>query len=255
MTLPRLYLPRPLERGALCDPTPDQARYLGTVLRMREGDPLLVFNGTGQEYGAVLRRGPAGILLEITDRRTEPAAGIDITLCQAIPKAEKLDGIVRHATELGVSRIIPFFAERSVPRWPEAKSRLKRERWQKIALEGARQSGRTDIPEIGPVVPFDEMLRSGRPGSLGLILWEGETELGIREVFRDPRHDGVGAFHLAIGPEGGFGHEEIERAQRAGFLSVSLGRRVLRVETAALTVLALVQYEKGALGGGGENAP
>ena len=255
MTLPRLYLPRPLESGNLCDPTPDQARYLGTVLRMREGDPLLVFNGTGQEYGAVLRVRPGGILLEITDQRTEPAAGIDITLCQAIPKAEKLDGIVRHATELGVSRIIPFFAERSIPRWPEAKSRLKRERWQKIALEGARQSGRTEIPEIGPVVPFDEMLRSARPGALGLILWEGETELGIREVLRPPRYEGTKAFHLVVGPEGGFGHEEIEQAHRAGFLSVSLGRRVLRVETAALTVLALIQYESGALGGGRESAP
>jgi 16S rRNA (uracil1498-N3)-methyltransferase len=246
VTIPRLYLPRPLEQGAFYAAAADQARYMKTVLRMKEGDPVLIFNGTGREYEAVIRRQTAeGVELEVTGSRVLPSAGIHITLCQAIPKAEKMDGIIRHATELGAERIIPFFAERSVPRWrPEQLSR-KRERWEKIAIEASRQCGRSDITEIGEIVTFERMLHDVPENSLRLIPWEGETTRGIREVLRDPARDGIRDFTLVIGPEGGFSMEEIEGASQAGFLSVSLGKRVLRVETASLAVLAILQYEKG----------
>ena len=246
MTIPRLYLPRPLETGAVCAAAADQARYLKTVLRMREGDPLLIFNGTGWEYKAVIRRRTAdGIELEITGRRALPAAEIHVTLCQAVPKAEKMDGIIRHATELGAERIVPFLAERSVPRWQSEQLPRKRERWQKIAVEASRQCGRPDIPEIGEIVTFERMLRDVPESGLRLIPWEEETKTGIREILRDPARSGLKEFVLVIGPEGGFSAGEIELARQAGFLSVSLGKRVLRVETASLAVLAIFQYEKG----------
>lgn len=246
MTIPRLYLPRPLETGAVCAAAADQARYLKTVLRMREGDPLLIFNGTGWEYKAVIRRQTAdGIELEITGRRALPAAEIHVTLCQAVPKAEKMDGIIRHATELGAERIVPFLAERSVPRWRPEQLPRKRERWQKIAVEASRQCGRPDIPEIGEIVTFERMLRDVPESGLRLIPWEEETKTGIREILRDPARSGMKEFVLVIGPEGGFSAGEIELARQAGFLSVSLGKRVLRVETASLAVLAIFQYEKG----------
>jgi 16S rRNA (uracil1498-N3)-methyltransferase len=177
------------------------------------------------------------------------ADGLEITLCQALPKAEKMDGIIRHATELGVGRIIPFIGGRSIPRWPEEKWPQKRERWQKIALDAARQSGRIDIPEIGGIASFTEMLDSARNAEMKLIPWEEESGRGIREVLQDPKYAGMKSSHLVIGPEGGFDKEEIDRARAAGFLSVSLGKRVLRVETAALAVLAILQYERGALSG------
>jgi 16S rRNA (uracil1498-N3)-methyltransferase len=249
VTIPRIYLPQSLETGDACAVTAEQARYLGSVLRMREGEPLLVFNGTPWEYEAVVRQAAEGMAVEITGRRAMPAGGIEITLCQAIPKAEKMDGIIRHATELGVGRIVPFLAERSIPRWPAAKWPQKRERWQKIALEAARQSGRIDIPEIAGIASFAEMLEAARNGEMKLIPWEEEAGLGIREILRDPKYDGMRSFHLIIGPEGGFGNGEINQARTAGFISVSLGKRVLRVETAALAVLAILQYERGALGG------
>ena len=246
MTIPRLYLPRPLETGAVCAAAADQARYLKTVLRMREGDPLLIFNDTGWEYKAVIRRQTAdGIELEITGRRALPAAEIHVTLCQAVPKAEKMDGIIRHATELGAERIVPFLAERSVPRWRPEQLPRKRERWQKIAVEASRQCGRADIPEVGEIVTFERMLRNVPESGLRLIPWEEETKTGIREILRDPARAGMTEFVLVIGPEGGFSAGEIELARRAGFLSVSLGKRVLRVETASLAVLAVLQYEKG----------
>ena len=246
MTIPRLYLPRPLETGAVCATAADQARYLKTVLRMREGDPLLIFNGTGWEYKAVIRRQTAGEMeLEITGRRALPADEIHVTLCQAVPKVEKMDGIIRHATELGAERIVPFLAERSVPRWQPEQLPRKRERWQKIAVEASRQCGRPDIPEIGEIVTFERMLRDVPESGLRLIPWEEETKTGIREILRDPSRSEMKEFVLVIGPEGGLSAGEIELARQAGFLSVSLGKRVLRVETASLAVLAILQYEKG----------
>jgi 16S rRNA (uracil1498-N3)-methyltransferase len=246
VTIPRLYLPRPLETGAVCFAAADQARYLKTVLRMKEGDPLLIFNGTDWEYEAVIRRQTAeGMELEITGRQRLPAAGIHVTLCQAVPKAEKMDGIIRHATELGAERIVPFLAERSIPHWRPEQLPRKRERWQKIAVEASRQCGRSDIPEVGEIVTFERMLRDVPESGLRLIPWEEETTTGIREILRDPARAGVTEFILVIGPEGGFSTEEIVQARRVGFLSVSLGKRVLRVETASLAVIAILQYEKG----------
>lgn len=235
--------------------TAHQARYLETVLRMREGDALSVFNGTAWEYDAVLRRTEEGVALEIGDRRPVPACGIDITLCQAIPKADKMEAIIRHATELGAGRIVPFFAERSVPRWSAAQSERKRERWQKIAIEAARQCGRTDIPEIAEVAAFSQMLQAVRSEDLNLICWEEESAMGIREVLRAPGREGITSFLVVIGPEGGFDGDEVAQALSAGCLSVSLGKRVLRVDTAAAAVLAILQYERGAIGAAGKGGP
>ncbi|MBU2054315.1 MAG: 16S rRNA (uracil(1498)-N(3))-methyltransferase [Proteobacteria bacterium] len=249
MTIPRIYLPRPLKTGDVCAAAADQARYLRAVLRMREGDPLLVFNGSGREYEAVIRQATAeGTTLIITGELNAPEGLIEITLCQAVPKAEKMEAIIRHATELGASRIIPFVAKRSVPRWPAEKSPLKRARWQKIAVEASRQCGRADIPEIGEIVTFEQMLLSARPEGLNLIFWEEESARGVREVLRDPGQTGMTSFLLVIGPEGGFEKDEIDLALQAGFFSVSLGKRVLRVDTAAVAVLAVIQYERGFLG-------
>jgi 16S rRNA (uracil1498-N3)-methyltransferase len=250
VTLPRIYLPRPLETGDICPATEEQTRYLKTVLRMDTGDPLVIFNGTSWEYDAVIRcASPEGIGLEITGMRPVPVSELEVTLCQAIPKAEKMDAIIRHATELGVGRIIPFFAKRSVPRWPAEKSPRKRARWQQIAVEACRQCGRTDIPEIGGIVTFMEMLQLGYPGGLNLICWEEEPANGFREALRCSGNEGMKSFLVIIGPEGGFEKDEIDQARQAGFLSVSLGKRVLRVDTAAVAVLAVLQYERGALSG------
>lgn len=260
MTTPRIYLPVFVAKGDICRTTEDQARYLGAVLRMREGDGVTVFNGAGAEYETVIRRfADKSVELEIVQRRDIPVAGHYLTLCQAIPKAEKMDGIIRHATELGANRIIPFLSARSIPRWkasPGEKAGLhKLERWRKIAVEACRQSGRSDVPEITDILSFADMLAFFPGEGLKLIPWEEETSLSIRDVFRKERsadsrstaslrHDmDFKTIALAIGPEGGFSVDEIQQARRHGFLSVSLGRRVLRVETASLAALAVVQYE------------
>ncbi len=249
MSIPRIYLPYPVETGDLFAATAQQARYLKTVLRLKAGDPLFVFNGTAWEFKAVVRQTADGLAMEINGKRPVSSDEIEITLCQAIPKAEKMEAVIRHATELGAGRIIPFFAKRSIPRWTPEKSPLKRERWQRIAVEASRQCGRTDIPEIGEIASFTEMLRSCQPESINLICWEEETARGIRDLLRDSRYRGVKKFLVIVGPEGGFDRDEISQARPVGVLSVSLGKRVLRVDTAAAAVLSILQYEKGALGG------
>jgi len=249
MSIPRIYLPHSIETGDVCIATAEQGRYLKNVLRMRAGESLRVFTGTGREFEAVIRQTQEGLALEIGEKHSTAADGIEIILCQALPKADRMETIIRHATELGAGRIIPFHAQRSIPRWPEEKSPQKRQRWQKIAVEAARQCGRTDIPEIGQIVSFTEVLRSSPPGWLNLIFWEEESARGIREVLQDPKYEATTGFLLVVGPEGGFDKKEIDQASQAGFLSVSIGKRILRVDTAASAVTAIVQYEKGALGG------
>lgn len=246
MTIPRIYLAGPLERGDIRTAAADQARYLGTVLRLKEGDPLLVFNGTGWEYRAIIgRRTAEGIELAITEKSLLPSCRIEITLCQGLPKADKMDGIVRRATELGAARIIPFSAARSVPRWQPAQLPRKQERWQKIAGEASRQCGRPDIPEVGEIVSFEQMLQNIPDRGLRLIPWEEERETGIGSILCDPARTGTREFVLVIGPEGGFSPGEIEAARQAGFVPVSLGERVLRVDTASVAALAILQYEMG----------
>lgn len=244
MSMTRIYLPNTGETGALCKVTTDQARYLTTVLRMKQGDPLRIFDGKGWEYDAIIgRQTAAGIDLEITGRHAAPVAEIHITLCQALPKGDKLDGIIRHATELGVERIIPFFAERSVPHLDPQRVSRKRQRWHKIAVDASRQCGRSDIPAIGEIMTFETMLRAVPEKGLRLIPWEAERTTRIKTILKNPALYDTKEFIIVIGPEGGFTAEEIEKAQHAGFLSVSLGKRVLRVETASLALLSILQYE------------
>jgi 16S rRNA (uracil1498-N3)-methyltransferase len=243
MTTPRIYLPVLLEKGDVCRTTEDQAHYLASVLRMKEGDSLIVFNGSGTEYDTIIQEFTKnGAGLSVVQRRDISITNVHITLCQAIPKANKLDAVIRHATELGVNRIIPFFSTRSVPRWDASQSLHKQQRWRKIAVEACRQSGRADIPEVADIVTFTDMLSSLPPHGLKLIPWEGETEVSIHDILRNNITISRGII-LAIGPEGGFSAEEIEQAQGRGFVSVSLGKRVLRVETASLAALAVIQYE------------
>ena len=243
MTTPRIYLPVFLQKGDACHTTEDQAHYLASVLRMKEGESLSVFNGSGTEYETIIEEFTKNSArLSVVQKREISLINVHATLCQAIPKANKLDAIIRHATELGANRIIPFFSTRSVPRWDSSQSSHKQQRWRRIAVEACRQSGRADIPEVADIVPFTDMLSSLPPDGLKLIPWEGETKVFIRDVLRNNEKTSRGII-LAIGPEGGFSTQEIEQAKGSGFVSVSLGKRVLRVETASLAALAVIQYE------------
>jgi 16S rRNA (uracil1498-N3)-methyltransferase len=250
LTLPRIFLPLPLDVGALCPLRKEDQTYIKSVLRLKKDDHLVVFDGQGHEYQAVIVSMLRDrIVVEILKKYPHQDKSFHITLLQALPKAGKMDFIIQKAVELGVDRVVPFQSARSIPRLTENRKMQKISRWQKIAVEAARQCGRSDVPAVGPCVDFDEILE-GRQQGLKIIFWEEETQNGLRDVLR--RQEAVSAeeFSVIVGPEGGFLKEEVDRARQAGFQSVSIGRQILRVETAVLAILAILQYEKGILGTG-----
>jgi 16S rRNA (uracil1498-N3)-methyltransferase len=256
VAIPRIYNPRTLSEGAPADLGEEYCAYLRDVLRLKEGDNLTLFDGLGHEYTAVIRGfSSGGVQLKVITKGEIRLPETRITLAQSLPKGSKMEFIIQKATELGVSRIVPFISSRSIPRLTGDRAAGKAARWRKIAVEASRQCGRGDVPEVGEIVSFDEMLRSADGDVLRIILWEGEAQRGIREILTDERHAGANGFCIVIGPEGGFSWKEIEKARQSGFLSASLGRLILRTETAPLAVLSILQYEKGLFGTVQEDIP
>ena len=164
-----------------------------------------------------------------------------------------MDVIVRGAAELGADVIIPFAAQRSVSRIAGEKSQLKAARWQKIALEAARCCRSTQITDVRPIASFEDMLARADRQALKIIFWEEEDQKSIKDVFVDQALAKAKDIFIIVGPEGGFSKDEISKAKEAGFITVSLGKQILKVETAALAIISIIQYEKGifsnALGG------
>ena len=246
MTVPRIYFPRIAGDGADIELGRENLRYVKSVLRMKKGDLLTLFAGTGWEYETIIRRlSTEGIVVEVTGKSFSRGRGIYLTLMQSLPKANKMDFIVQKATELGADRIVPFHSVRSVPRISSEKIPSKVMRWRNIAVEAARQCGRTDIPEICGIVSFEEAILWPGMETLKMIFWEEEFERSIKQVLNDTQYEGIKDVCAIIGPEGGFTKEEVVNAGEKGFVSVSLGKQVLKVETAAVAVLSIIQYEMG----------
>ena len=149
--------------------------------------------------------------------------------------------VVQKATELGAIRIIPVMMERSIPKFDKDKEQAKVNRWQKIAKEAAEQSGRLIIPFVDPVKPFKDLFLLKKDSDLCVLLWEMEKENMIKKVLQE--HRGIKNLLVEIGPEGGFSHEEVESAKAAGFITASLGSRIVRTETASIAVLSILEYE------------
>jgi 16S rRNA (uracil1498-N3)-methyltransferase len=226
-------------------------RYLTRVLRLDVGAVVTLFDGKSVEATArIVRIGPRALELKIEERR--PVAGIDrphVTVIQGLAKGDKIDIVVQKATELGVARVIPVTTARAVARLDAGAMRTvsRRARWQKIAREAARQSGRLDVPEVESVTALSTALLASPKDALKLLLWEGARQTSLRSQL-PPKDESPQQIVIAIGPEGGFTVEEVEAARHAGFAAVGLGPRILRTETAALVVLSILGYALGDLG-------
>ncbi|MFQ5808849.1 MAG: 16S rRNA (uracil(1498)-N(3))-methyltransferase [Armatimonadota bacterium] len=224
------------------------AHHLGLVLRLTPGDTFVAVDEFGREHTAsvelVRRDLITGRVVETRTPDVEPKARI--VLAQAVPKAKKMDLIAQKCTELGVGVIIPMTTERVIPQSDEAKARQRRERWQRIATEASRQSHRTVIPEVRPIVAFDEALQELAAMDLCLLFSEAEERRPLRQVLGHGIQ--VSSLGIVIGPEGGFSVAELEAATEAGAVPVTLGPRILRTETAALAALTIALYELGEMG-------
>ncbi|MCD6485890.1 MAG: 16S rRNA (uracil(1498)-N(3))-methyltransferase [Syntrophobacterales bacterium] len=249
MAIPRIYNPQELREGISSELGKEYFAYIKDVLRLRKGDELILFDGMGHEYRTVIRDFYShNVCLDIIGKEAIKLPVTRITLAQSLPKGSKIEMIIQKSTELGATRIVPFTSSRSIPRLTGARATGKTARWRKIAIEASRQCGRGDVPEVSEIVSFDKMLSVSEGHDLRIILWEAEQKLGIREILTDEKHTGADSFFIVIGPEGGFSWEEIEKARQCGFIAASLGRLILRTETAPLAILSILQYEKGVFG-------
>jgi len=226
-----------------------EANHMINVLRLKAGDRVLLFDGTGREYAADIQALSSGeVQLSVLNSRPGVAESpARITVAQGFLKDKKMDTLIRQLTELGINRWVPFFGVRSVAR-PDAARLANREiRWRKIANEALKQCRRTQSPTIEPAADFSAVLQLAASAAVKLIFWEAEsTPLRIDASGAISKGD----VFMILGPEGGFTENEIEQARRAGFKSVSLGPRILRAETAALAASALAQFLFGDLGDG-----
>lgn len=253
MTRRRFYAPQRAFDSSLTRVTlaTDEARHLREVLRLKIGDEAYVFNGEGKEFRCRVedtRRDAAHLLVIGEVEAARPESPLHLTLAVALLKAQKFDLVIQKAIELGVSGVVPVITNRADVRLRDESDVTKRmARWQRIALEAAKQSGRAAVPVISEPVSFETLIRDAnvRPGSRRLLFSErgGQPLLETKELLA------AKGFPLIalVGSEGGWSDEELTTAQEAGWKIVTLGGRTLRAETAAIAVAVLLQHLAGDL--------
>jgi 16S rRNA (uracil1498-N3)-methyltransferase len=238
----RFFIPSANIHAARATLTGQELAHLRRVLRLTVGDSVTLFDDQGLEHEALIRRldldqAELEILRSQQTGRESPLA---LVLTLGLTKGEKMDFVVEKATELGVTAIQPFTSSFTVPRFDAKKIAQRGERWRKIALSAAKQSGRTRVPEILPLCPFTFLIDRAPASQLKILFWEQETAQTLRQLHgSSPDAKDV---CVVIGAEGGLSRAEAELAQARGFYRVHLGRRILRAETAAVAALSLVQY-------------
>ena len=241
----RLYVDSRIRRGRDLRLGPEQAHYLGRVLRMKTGSELTVFDGSGDEFPALVTAfRKDGATLEPGDPvRRDLESPLRIRLVQGVSRGERMDFVVQKATELGVSDIQPVLTDRSVVRLDAERAERRQAHWRKIAISACEQCGRNRLPTIAAALPLGDFLAPEGDASLRISLSpEGPNRLGTLDA------PGEGPVELLVGPEGGLSEAEADYASSCGFRPISVGPRILRTETAALTAIALIQARWGDIG-------
>jgi len=235
------YIERSQINGTTATITGEEAQHISRVLRMKKGDNVTLCDGEGTFYEAVLSDfSDKTVTAEISSsRRAETEPFTEITIFQGVPKNPKLETIVQKATEIGVVRIVPVDTVRAVAKLDKAN---KVDRLRKIAREAAKQSKRGIVPEVSDPMSFKEAVKLASEADLALIPYEEETEVSLKKALTGKKPKTVS---IMIGPEGGFEKDEVLLAKEKGITSVTLGKRILRTETAPLAVSAAVLYELG----------
>ena len=227
--VPRLFVDAELRPQAELALSADAAHHAARVLRLREGDAVVLFDGRGGEYAARLAMPGRGRVVAATGERSDPEreSPLEITLLQAVSSSDKMDFTIQKAVELGVAAIQPVFSEKSVVRLSGEREAKKLMHWQRIAIAACEQCGRNRIPEVREPLALERYVAAA--GVKILLSPSGSGKLaGLA----------TSPLILACGPEAGFSDAEEARLLRAGFTAVRLGPRVLRTETAALAALA-----------------
>lgn len=227
--------------------TGSDAHHLCTVLRLKAGDRIVVFDGSGNDYQALIKTADRKKVKLVIEHclPEQSESSLELTLAQGFLKDKKMDLLVRQLTELGVTRLVPYFAHRSIPSPDPKRLRARYQRWEKITHEAMKQCGRNKPMDLTPATSFDQTLEMARSHDLRLIFWENVA--GSPPLPATDRQKPNKLF-VMIGPEGGFDPAEIEKARAGGFKALSMGPRILRAETAALAASTLVQFHFGDMG-------
>ncbi len=243
----RFYVSAEESRGETLVLSPRESRHATQVLRMRPGDELVVLNGAGEEcLGEISELRREQVVVRVVNRQMQARLPYRITLVQAVPKGKIMDSIVQKATELGVARVIPILTERTVPGFGPETADTKRDRWEATAIEAMKQCGSAWLPELEVPISAPDLLEKADALDLGLV---GSLQTGaqhprrcfdafIEEQARLPRE-----VTIWIGPEGDFTPGELERIIETGVKPITMGRNVLRSDTAAVYLISVVQYE------------
>jgi 16S rRNA (uracil1498-N3)-methyltransferase len=227
----------------------EQTKHIEKVLRLKLGEQVLVFDGCGRECAVVLKGKEGSRLVgEIIHEHTAAPAKTQVVLLQGIAKGDKMDTIIQKAVEVGCSSIIPVITQYTVVQLEKEKAVQKVARWQAIAREACKQSRRSIIPPIKPVVQYKNVFSQLKGQTI--MLYENEEHISLRTVLQRIKSatPQVEAINLLIGPEGGFSESEVEIAREQGAKIASLGKYILRTETAGLVAASIILYEYGELG-------
>jgi len=225
-----------------------------------EGPPLEALLFQGGRVGSILTvtdpggKDFRGRILSLSDKRaslrifevfrSSTESPVEIFLLQALPERERMELIIQKATELGASAIIPFKSERSISLEERDAKQKKSHRWQEVAIKAVQQSRRGKVPKVETYRSFEEALELCRGDGLKLLLWEKEGE-PLKKILQPHVPKKI---YAVVGPEGGFTEGEVKLAKERGFVPIKLGQRILRTETAAITLIGILQYELGDLG-------
>ncbi|MGO3167788.1 16S rRNA (uracil(1498)-N(3))-methyltransferase [Senegalia sp. (in: firmicutes)] len=228
----------------------DDLKHIKNVLRLKENEKIEISDGLDNEYIVQIKNITdefiETLILEKTDIKRE--SNINITLYQGYPKSSKMEFIIQKATELGVKRIVPIITDRTIVKINNNKKEEKKlERFEKIAFEAAKQSKRGIIPEVPQIMSLESAVKEMQKNNSFIIVpYENENKIYIKEVLKKTKEKDIS---IIIGPEGGFSESEIKKLQEIGASIVSLGPRILRTETAGLTLISIIMYQLGDVGG------
>lgn len=259
----RIVLNRKIEVGKeviIEGPPLEALRFQGG----RAGNIITLTDSEGMDFrGRVIRLSEGEVSILVFDAFPSPTeSSLEIILLQALPEKERMELIIQKVTELGTTTIIPFKSQRSITLEERESKQKKAHRWQEIAIKAVQQSRRAKVPQVEPYCSFHEALEFCKGEGLNILLWEKEGK-SLKEIlkgysvlnppFKKGREGGSVTcrsqrVYVLVGPEGGFTEEEVSIAKDKEFIPVKLGQRILRTETAAITLIGILQYELGDLG-------
>ena len=224
--------------------TGTDVNHIKNVLRMKVGEPIAISDGQKWEYYCIIERLEEDQIIAQIEEKEEDGKELPvrITLFQGIPKSDKLELIIQKAVELGACEIVPVAMKRSVAKIEPKKAQKKVERFNAIALSAAKQAKRSLIPTVSMPMSWQEAVAYGKTMERCIVPYEDERGMNHARELVKSLH-GVKSIGIYIGPEGGFDEKEIEQAKQSGFEIMTLGRRILRTETAGLTALSILMFE------------